>query len=129
MQLRGVRPFFSDKFDIAKHGRYKELSDYDQNNTFDIEDYVKHLQHMKVILNTEVGDAFDCGVFDFTTKGNKLLKTTLVNCAHVAVKVKGSYFSAQFARISAQGEKEGICGSSTFHIDSGIPYIKRRCGL
>ena len=61
MQLRGVRPFFSDKFDITKHGRYKELSDYDQKNTFDIEDYVKHLQHMKVTLNTEVDDAFDCG--------------------------------------------------------------------
>ena len=61
MQLRGVRPFFSDKFDITKHSRYRELSDYDQKNTFDIEDYVKHLQHMKVTLNTEVDDAFDCG--------------------------------------------------------------------
>ncbi|MEH2931694.1 type IV secretory system conjugative DNA transfer family protein [Candidatus Ventrimonas sp. KK005] len=61
MQLRGVRPFFSNKFDITKHGRYKELSDYDQKNTFDIEDYVKYLQHMKVTLNTEVDDAFDCG--------------------------------------------------------------------
>lgn len=29
MQLRGVRPFFSDKFDITKHRRYKELSDFD----------------------------------------------------------------------------------------------------
>ena len=43
MQLRGVRPFFSDKFDITKHDRYKELSDYDPKNAFDIEDYVKHL--------------------------------------------------------------------------------------
>ena len=58
MQLRGVRPFFSDKFDITKHGRYKELSDYDQKNTFDIEDYVKHLQHMKITPDTEVADAF-----------------------------------------------------------------------
>lgn len=61
MQLRGVRPFFSDKFDITKHSRYKELSDYDQKNTFDIEDYVKHLRHMKVTPETEVDDAFDCG--------------------------------------------------------------------
>ena len=61
MQLRGVRPFFSDKFDITKHSRYRELSDYDQKNTFDIEDYVKHLQHMKVTPNTEVDEAFDCG--------------------------------------------------------------------
>lgn len=41
-----------------------------------------------------------------TTKGNKLLKTTLVNCAHAAVKVKDSYFSAQFARISAHRRKK-----------------------
>ena len=61
MQLRGVRPFFSDKFDITKHSRYKELSDYDEKNTFDIENYVKHLQHMKVTPDTEVDDAFDCG--------------------------------------------------------------------
>ena len=61
MQLRGVRPFFSDKFDITKHSRYKELSDYDPKNTFDIEDYVKHLQHMKVTPNTEVDESFDCG--------------------------------------------------------------------
>lgn len=37
-----------------------------------------------------------------TTKGNKLLKTTLITCAHSAVKVKDSFFSAQFARISAR---------------------------
>ena len=36
-----------------------------------------------------------------TAKGNKVLRTTLVNCAHSAVRVKDSFFSAQFARISA----------------------------
>ena len=61
MQLRGVRPFFSDKFDITKHDRYKELSDYDPKNAFDIEKYVKHLHHMKVTPNTQVDEAFDCG--------------------------------------------------------------------
>lgn len=40
MQLRGVRPFFSDKFDITKHKRYKELSDYNTKLAFDIEKYV-----------------------------------------------------------------------------------------
>ena len=40
MQLRGVRPFFSNKFDITKHKRYKELSDYDPKLAFDIEKYV-----------------------------------------------------------------------------------------
>ena len=36
-----------------------------------------------------------------TAKGNKVLRTTLITCAHAAVKVKNSFFSAQFARISA----------------------------
>ena len=35
LQLRGVRPFFSDKYDITKHPNYKYLSDYDKKNTFD----------------------------------------------------------------------------------------------
>lgn len=42
LQLRGVRPFFSDKFDITRHKRYKELSDYDKMNSFDVEVYMKH---------------------------------------------------------------------------------------
>ena len=41
LQVRGVRPFFSDKFDITKHPRYKYLSDYDKKNTFDVEKYLK----------------------------------------------------------------------------------------
>ena len=41
-----------------------------------------------------------------TTKGNKMLRTTLVNCAHSAVKVKTSYFSALFSRISAHRGKK-----------------------
>lgn len=42
LQLRGVRPFLSDKFDIIRHKRYKELSDYDKKNAFDVEAYMKH---------------------------------------------------------------------------------------
>lgn len=41
LQVRGVRPFFSDKFDITKHPRYKYLSDYDKKNAFDVERYMK----------------------------------------------------------------------------------------
>ena len=41
LQLRGVRPFFSDKFDITKHPRYKYLSDADKRNIFDVERYMK----------------------------------------------------------------------------------------
>ena len=41
LQLRGVRPFFSDKFDITKHPRYRYLSDADKKNVFDVERYMK----------------------------------------------------------------------------------------
>ena len=41
LQVRGARPFFSDKFDITKHPRYKFLSDFDKKNEFDIEKYLK----------------------------------------------------------------------------------------
>lgn len=41
LQIRGTRPFFSDKYDITKHDRYQELSDYNFKNTFDITGYVK----------------------------------------------------------------------------------------
>ena len=37
MQLRGVRPFFSNKFDITKHKQYRLLSDFDEKNALDIE--------------------------------------------------------------------------------------------
>ena len=40
LQLRGVRPFLSDKYDITKHPNYKYLSDFDKRNTFDIEKYL-----------------------------------------------------------------------------------------
>lgn len=42
LQLRGVRPFFSNKFDITKHKRYRELSDSNPKYAFDIEKYMKH---------------------------------------------------------------------------------------
>ena len=40
LQLRGVRPFLSEKFDITKHPNYKYLSDYDKKNAFDIERFL-----------------------------------------------------------------------------------------
>ena len=48
-QLRGVRPFLSDKFDITRHKNYKLLKDYDKKNIFDIERYIK--RKGEVILN------------------------------------------------------------------------------
>ena len=40
LQLRGVRPFLSEKYDITKHPNYKYLSDFDKRNTFNIEKYL-----------------------------------------------------------------------------------------
>ena len=40
LQLRGVRPFLSDKYDLTQHHNYKLTSDYDPKNTFDIEKYL-----------------------------------------------------------------------------------------
>ena len=42
LQLRGVRPFLSNKYDITKHKRYKELADFNKNNAFDVEKYLAH---------------------------------------------------------------------------------------
>jgi type IV secretion system protein VirD4 len=47
LQLRGVRPFLSDKFDITKHKNYKYLSDFDDKNIFDIEAYVSTRLNVK----------------------------------------------------------------------------------
>ena len=54
LQLRGVRPFLSDKFDITKHKRYKELSDFDKKNAFDVERYLKHEPRLRM------DEQFDC---------------------------------------------------------------------
>lgn len=48
LQLRGVRPFLSDKFDITRHKRYKELSDFDKKNAFDVEAYMKRQLRLRV---------------------------------------------------------------------------------
>jgi len=47
LQLRGVRPFLSDKFDITRHKRYRMLSDADPKNAFQIEKYLQHRLHTK----------------------------------------------------------------------------------
>ena len=56
LQLRGVRPFLSNKYDITQHKRYKELSDYDKKNAFDVEQYLKHTLRMGAEEEFEVFD-------------------------------------------------------------------------
>lgn len=53
-QLRGVRPFLSDKFDITKHKNYKLLEDYDKKNLFDIEGYMKRRGKAKLNKDTVI---------------------------------------------------------------------------
>ena len=64
MQLRGVRPFFSNKFDITKHKQYRLLSDFDDKNALDIEKYVKNLCKAKVRDNDTVDEVEDAGVIE-----------------------------------------------------------------
>ena len=53
-QLRGVRPFLSDKYDITKHKNYKLLEDYDKKNVFDIESYMKRKGKAKLNRETVI---------------------------------------------------------------------------
>ena len=55
LQLRGVRPFLSDKYDITKHPNYKYTSDYDERNAFDVQEY---LQHRLKLRENEVYSAY-----------------------------------------------------------------------
>lgn len=52
LEIRGARPFYSDKFDITKHKNYKLLSDYNKKNAFDIEKYLRRRD--KVNLKEEM---------------------------------------------------------------------------
>ena len=57
LQLRGVRPFLSDKYDITQHPNYKYTADYDSRNTFDIEKYLNRKVRLKPDDVFEVIDA------------------------------------------------------------------------
>ena len=61
LQLRGVRPFLSDKYDITQHPNYKYLSDADSKNTFDIERFLKRRLKLK---SDEQYDVFEVNVSD-----------------------------------------------------------------
>ena len=58
LQLRGVRPFFSDKYDITRHPKYKYLSDYDKKNTFDIEQFLKRQRRPVIVKPDTVFDYY-----------------------------------------------------------------------
>ena len=66
LQLRGVRPFLSDKYDITKHPFYKYLSDYDKKNAFDIERFLSTRLKPK---SDEVYDVYEVTDVDADSDG------------------------------------------------------------
>ena len=72
LQLRGVRPFFSDKFDITKHPRYKYLADADKKNTFDIERYMK--RRPAIVKPDEPFDMYELNASDLEPDNNNSTK-------------------------------------------------------
>ncbi len=57
LQLRGVRPFMSDKYDLTQHPNYKFTSDYDKKNEFNIEQFLRHRLKLKAGDEYEVVEA------------------------------------------------------------------------
>lgn len=57
LQLRGVRPFLSDKYDLTQHPHYKETADFDKKNEFNIERYLSHRLKLKASDEYVVVDA------------------------------------------------------------------------
>ena len=57
LQLRGVRPFLSNKYDLLKHPKYSFTSDADERNSFDIERFISHRLKVKP---TDTVEVYDC---------------------------------------------------------------------
>ena len=70
LQLRGVRPFLSNKYDITKHKRYKERADYDKKNAFDVE---KYLEHRLVLPKDAEFELYECNVTEEEIKSMESL--------------------------------------------------------
>ena len=66
LQLRGVRPFFSEKFDITKHPHYKYLADANKKNTFDVDRFLSTLRRKRqqVVAQDEPFDLYEIDLSD-----------------------------------------------------------------
>ena len=66
LQVRGVRPFFSEKYGITRHPRYKYLSDADKKNSFDVDRYLTALRRkrQRVVSQEETFDLYDIDLSD-----------------------------------------------------------------
>ena len=72
LQLRGVRPFFSDKYDLTKHPRYKYLSDADKKNVFDVERYRK--RRPAIVKPDEPFDMYELNASELEPDNNNSTK-------------------------------------------------------
>ena len=66
LQVRGVRPFFSEKYDITRHPQYKYLSDADKKNAFDVDGYLAAMRRRQrqVVMQEEVFDFYEIDLSD-----------------------------------------------------------------
>ena len=66
LQVRGVRPFFSEKYDITRHPQYKYLSDADKKNAFDVDGYLAAMRRRQrqVVTQAEVFDFYEIDLSD-----------------------------------------------------------------
>ena len=69
LQVRGVRPFFSEKYDITRHPQYKYLSDADKKNAFDVDGYLAAMRRRQrqVVMQEEVFDFYEIDLSDEET--------------------------------------------------------------
>ena len=69
IQVRGVRPFFSEKYDITRHPQYKYLSDADKKNAFDVDEYLAAIRRRQrqVVTQEEVFDFYEIDLPDEET--------------------------------------------------------------
>lgn len=125
LQLRGVRPFLSDKFDITKHKRYKELSDFDKKNAFDVERYLKHE------LRLRMDEEFDCYEVDA-----QMLKQQLAKGNNGLVRTKYITFSIEAKSVrEAKPRLErmpyvwgGSSPSTSFDCSGFVCWVINNCG-
>ena len=67
LQLRGVRPFLSNKYDLTKHPKFGLTSDSDEKNLFDVE---KFLAHKLRVQPEDTVEVYDCDETEETTDSN-----------------------------------------------------------
>ena len=100
LQLRGVRPFLSDKYDITKHPNYKYLSDFDKRNAFDVERYMS--TRPAIVKPDEAFDILNVDLENF-------------NLSHVPVYIMGEEQLSMYAMyMSSLGNRPDLFPQSGY---------------